>query len=155
MLFGQRIITKHHFDEWSVNRSGTCGFNFLPNTQVVDLRKNALLDVRGAATLKDIESHWTQMGPGFAPLHWSRISLPHSISSVNSLSFLLNPNLNSTSDSQNIGWEKSRDQQCFFFSLFNFDEKETISLRFNLESFSWQTHRVRPIGLNLESVGSR
>lgn len=51
MLFGQRIITKHHFDEWSINKSGTCSFNFLPNTQVADLRKNALLDMCGAATL--------------------------------------------------------------------------------------------------------
>ena len=140
MLFGQRIITKHHFDEWSVNRSGTCGFNFLPNTQVVDLRKNALLDVRGAATLKDIESHWTQMGPGFAPLHWSRISLPHSISSVNSLSFLLNPNLNSTSDSQNIGWEKSRDQQCFFFRFSILMKKKQF-----LWDSTWKAFPGKPI----------
>lgn len=35
MLFEhQRIITKQHGDELNINESGTCGFNFLPNTHI-------------------------------------------------------------------------------------------------------------------------
>lgn len=35
MLFEhQRIITKQRCDELNVNESGTCGFNFLPNTHI-------------------------------------------------------------------------------------------------------------------------
>lgn len=46
MLFGQSIITEHHFDELSMAAElGTRSFNFLPDTQAVDLRGNALLDM--------------------------------------------------------------------------------------------------------------
>lgn len=65
MLFEhQRIITKQRCDELSVNESGTCGFNFLPNTHTCRFKeKYPIKHMLNCKALKDMnritEPKWT------------------------------------------------------------------------------------------------
>ena len=70
------LWTKHHYKApfWWVeyNESGTCSFNFPPNTQAVGLRgKCPIRHVLNCNALEDIESHWTQMDSGSTPPEWT------------------------------------------------------------------------------------
>lgn len=67
----QRIVTKQHFEELSVKEPGTCSFNFLPNTHACRFKeKCSIKHVLNCNASKDMESHWTRMGPGFSPSDW-------------------------------------------------------------------------------------
>lgn len=70
------LWTKHHYRApfWWVeyNELGTRSFNFLPDTQAVDLRgKCPIRHVLSCNALEDIENHWTQMDSGSTPPEWT------------------------------------------------------------------------------------
>lgn len=135
MLFEhQRIIIKQHCDELNINESGTCGFNFLPNTHICRFKgKCPIKHVLNCNPLKDgkriTEPEWALTLLLRLDL-WNMILPPHPISSANSTSFLPGPNPNSTSSPQNICLKKCPEISNICF-LFNFDEKETNSSRLN------------------------
>lgn len=75
MLFGQSIITKHHFDELSIMNQEHAVSISLQIHKLVGLRgKCPIRHVLSCNALEDIESHWTQMDSGSTPPEWT--SLP-------------------------------------------------------------------------------
>lgn len=134
-----------------INEPGTCGFNFLPNTHVSRFKKKcSIKHVLNCNASKDIkrltEPEWAlalfpQIGPCSSPLEEDFSTSPHFLYKPYLLPSGSNPNL--TSDTQNIGQEKSRDQQ-FFFSFSVLMRKKQI-----LGGPTWKVFTGKSIKLTL------